>query len=96
MELKRLHHRIGHPLVKRLHKLLYKAGYDVNIEAIKQLTKFCQYYQKYGRSLGRFRFTICEQDNVNFNFNIIINVIYINNSLVLYVVDEATQFQARQ
>ena len=66
----------------------------VELEAIKHLTKFCHYCQKYGKSPGRFRFNIQEQDDVEFNFNIIVDVMYINNSPVLHVVDEATRFQA--
>ena len=95
VELRRLHRRFGHPSVERLHKLLHSAGHDdVEIEALNQLTKFCYYCQKFGKSPGRFRFTLREQDDVNFNFNIVVDVMYINNSPVLHVVDEATRFQA--
>jgi hypothetical protein len=45
----------------------------------------------HGSTLGRFRFTI--RDDVNFNYRLIINVIYINSKPVLYVVNEAILFQ---
>ena len=38
----------------------------------------------------RFKFTL--KDNYKFNFEIIIDVIYINGKLVLYIVDIATIF----
>lgn len=94
VELRRLHRRFGHPSVERLYKLLYNAGHEVERETLNQLAKFCHFCQKFGKSPGRFRFTLREQDDVNFNFNIIVDVMYINNSPVLHIVDEATRFQA--
>ena len=40
----------------------------------------------------RFKFTL--KDDFEFNFKIIIDVIYINGKLVLHIVDIATAFQA--
>ena len=60
--------------------------------AIKQLTKFCHYYQKFSKSLGRFRFTL--QDNINFNYNIIVDIMYISGSPLLYIINKGTRFQA--
>jgi hypothetical protein len=42
--------------------------------------------------LGRLRFTIW--DDINFNYWLIINVIYINGKSVLYAIDEIILFQA--
>ena len=44
------------------------------------------------KALGRFKFTL--KDDFKFNFKIIIDVMYINSKLVLYIVDIATVFQA--
>ncbi|KAG9244629.1 hypothetical protein BJ878DRAFT_479973 [Calycina marina] len=94
-ELQRLHRRFGHPSVARLQKLLYNAGErDIDREALEKLEKFCHHCQLHGNSPGRFRFALREQDDVDFNYNIIIDVMYINNLPVLHVVDEATRFQA--
>jgi hypothetical protein len=93
VELRRLHRRFGHPSVERLQKLLNEAGHtDVDKNAIGQLTKFCHYCQKYSRSPGRFRFTL--RDDVHFNFNIIVDIMYISGAPLLHVVDESTRFQA--
>jgi hypothetical protein len=92
VELRRLHRRFGHPSVERLQKLLYSAGHETDRLAIEQLTKFCHYCQKFGKSPGRFRFTL--RDDVNFNYNIIVDIMYISGSPLLHIVDEGTRFQA--
>jgi hypothetical protein len=43
-------------------------------------------------SFNRFRFTI--RDNAEFNYRLIVDVIYINKKPVLHAIDEATAFQA--
>jgi hypothetical protein len=53
---------------------------------------FCHYCQKYGKSPGRFRFTL--KDDINFNYNVIVDVMYISGALLLHIVDEGTRFQA--
>jgi hypothetical protein len=45
-----------------------------------------------GKAPGRFKFTL--RDNYNFNFEIIIDVIYLNGKPVLQIIDTATSFQA--
>ena len=59
---------------------------------LAKITKFCHQYQIYGKTSGRFRFNI--KNNMNFNAELIINVMYINGKSVLYVVNNATAFQA--
>jgi len=44
------------------------------------------------KALGRFKFTL--KNDPEFNWLIIIDVMYINNKLVLYVANKATVFQA--
>jgi hypothetical protein len=51
---------------------------------------FCHYCQKYGKSPGRFRFTL--KDDINFNYNVIVNVMYISEAPLLHIVDEGTRF----
>ena len=41
---------------------------------------------------GRFKFIL--RDDVNFNYSIIVDIMYIDNSPILHIVDEATRFQA--
>lgn len=91
-ELRRLHRRFGHPSAKRLEKLLTRAGHDIDKKSLEYLTKYCHFCQKHGKSPGRFRFTL--RDDVEFNFNIIVDIFYINSRPVLHIVDESTRFSA--
>jgi hypothetical protein len=45
-----------------------------------------------GKSPGRFKFTL--RDDYNFNFEVIIDIMYLDGKPVLQVVDAATSFQA--
>jgi hypothetical protein len=46
----------------------------------------------YGSTLSRFRFTI--RNDINFNYRLMVNVIYINGKPVLYAINKAILFQA--
>jgi hypothetical protein len=102
-ELRRLHRRFGHPSVDRLYKVLERSGHldkdpdllgqpEVSRKLLERLTKYCHFCQKHSRSPGRFKFTL--RDDVQFNHNVIVDIMYITGMPLLYVVDEATRFQA--
>ncbi|POS88122.1 hypothetical protein EPUL_001220 [Erysiphe pulchra] len=96
-DLQRLHRRFGHPSVDRLHTLLKNA--DHNSSETKVLldksTAHCKYCQTHGPAPQRFKFKI--KDDVNFNYAIIVDIMYLEgNTPVLHVVDEATRYQAAQ
>ena len=57
----------------------------------EKFTKFCFFCQKHIKSSKRFKFILCEK--INFNFSIIVNIMYIDNHFVLHVIDENTKFQ---
>jgi hypothetical protein len=94
VELQRLHRRFGHPSVERLQRVLDRAGHghDIDKKTLKHLTKYCHFCQKHSKSLGRFRFTLW--DDVEFNYCIIVDIMYISGSPLLHVVDKGTRFQA--
>jgi hypothetical protein len=73
-------------------KILRRAGYDTNSRAIKYLTKYCHQYQINTKSPSRFKFNIRDND-YEFNFSIVIDIIYLNNKLILQVMDVFTSFQ---
>ena len=93
-ELRQLHRRFGHLSSMRLRLLLERAGYgdDLDKTVLDRLTKYCSFCQKHGKSPGRFKFTL--REDINFNYSIIVDIMYIDNSPILHVVDEATRFQA--
>lgn len=92
-ELRRLHRRFGHPSVERLHTLLRNSNHDVEKKTIEHLTKYCAYCQKHGKSPGRFRFSL-RDENIEFNYCIVVDVMYIHNKPLLHIVDQATTYQA--
>jgi hypothetical protein len=91
-ELRRLHRRFGHPSTARLSRLLERAGHDPDNEVLAKIRTMCHHCQIYGKSPGRFRFTI--RDDVNFNHSIIVDVMYIESRTVLHIIDEATRYNA--
>jgi len=89
-EIHRLHRRFGHPSAEKLYRVLERSGHNVDKQAIDHLTKYCSFCQKYGRSLGRFKFTL--REDLDFNHSVYVDIIYINGSPVLYIIDEATRY----
>jgi hypothetical protein len=92
IELRRLHRRFGHPSAERLQRVLNRVGYDTNKKILEHLTKYYHYYQKHGKSPRRFRFTL--REDIDFNYCIVVDIIYISRQPLLYIVDEGTRFQA--
>ena len=89
-EIHYLYRRFGHPLAEKLCKVLKHSGHDIDRKAIDHLTKYCFYCQKYGCSPGRFKFTLYE--DLDFNYSVYVDIIYINGSLVLHIIDKATYY----
>jgi hypothetical protein len=77
----------------KLHDLLKRFRHEVKKSILKKLTKFCIFCQKHAKSSERFKFTLKDDANCNFNYSVIIDVMYIENHLILHVVDDATRFQ---
>ncbi len=68
--------------------------HDVELQALQYLTKYCEQYQKHGRLQGYFTFTL--KEDLDFNYNVIVDIMYIEGKPILHLVDEATRFQAGQ
>jgi hypothetical protein len=92
VELRQLHKRFDHSFVAKLHDLLKRFDHEVKKAVLKKLTKFCTFCQKYAKSSERFKCIL--KNDVNFNYSIIIDVMYIENHFILHVVDEIIRFQA--
>jgi hypothetical protein len=90
-ELRQLHKRFDHSFIKKLHDLKL-VDHEVKKSVLERLTKFCSFCQKHKKSSERFKF-ILRNDDINFNFFIIINIMYIENNFILHVIDEVTRFQ---
>lgn len=91
-ELRRLHRRFGHPHTERLHKMLTRAGHDVDQSILNEIKKFCHHCQTHDQSPRRFKFTI--KDDCNFNYEVVVDAVRIDRKQILHVIDTATSFQA--
>lgn len=92
-DLRRLHRRFGHPRTERLYKLLQEAGHqDVRREILEKINKMCHHCQTHDPAPKRFKFTI--KDNCEFNYQIVADIVQLNGRNVLHVIDVATSFQA--
>jgi hypothetical protein len=91
IELRQLHRRFDHSFIMKLHDLLKRFDHEVKKTALKKLIKFCTFCQKYAKSSERFKFTL--KDEINFNYSIIVDVMYIENHFILHVVNDVTRFQ---
>ena len=94
-ELRQLHRRFEHSSTNKLVRTLKKADYDdpEHRQMLQRITDFYTFCQKHSRSPDRFKFTLKNEDNAYFNHTIVIDILYINGSSVLQVVDEETSFQ---
>ncbi|KAF1937069.1 hypothetical protein EJ02DRAFT_459019, partial [Clathrospora elynae] len=91
-ELRRLHCRFGHPAVMRLAKLLKDAGHDdFEEKTLEEIARFCHHCQLNSSAPRRFKFTL--KDDRYFNYEILVDVMYLGSKPVLHVVDSSTAFQ---
>ena len=58
------------------------------------INKFCQSYQIKDKAPQRFKFTL--KKDVDFNYEIIIDIMYLERKPILHRIDAATAFQAGQ
>jgi hypothetical protein len=98
MKLRRLHRRFEHFSTRRLQLILDRSDHDFEFKIIDHLTKFCHHCQVHEKSSSRFNFTL--KDDLKFNYNFIVNILYIEikdvNKSILHPVDEITRFQANK
>ena len=73
-----------------------KADYDdpEHRQMFQRIIDFCTFCQKHSQFFDRFKFTLKNEDNAYFNHTIIIDVLYIDDSSILQIVDKETSFQA--
>ncbi len=102
IELRRLHRRFDHLSARRLHEILHRSGHnEIEFHAIQHLIKFCHHCQLHDKFLGRFIFSIRDED-IQFNYSIVVDILYMkwksadNNKSVLHIMNEATRFQANR
>ncbi len=97
-KLRRLHRHFEHFSIKRLYQILDRSNHNVEFQIIDHFTKFCYHCQVHEKSSNRFSFTL--KDDLKFNYNVIVNILYIEiknvNKSILHLVNETTRFQANR
>ena len=91
-EIQKLHYKFSYPLVQRLHHLLVQARHNPNLNIMLKIKKMCKHCQRHANASNRFRFKF--QNNVNFNYTLLIDIIQLGEHEVLHIVNEATKFKA--
>ena len=94
IELRRLHRRFDYFLMRRFQIVFDRIDYDVDLHVLHQLIKYYEQCQRHNRFLKRFVFII--KNDVDFNFNLIVDIFYINNKSVFHVIDETIRFQTNR
>ena len=72
-QIKTCHRRWGHTTATRMWKIFRRAGHDINIKTIDQISKFCKDCQLNATRPLRFKFTLTNKD-VPFNHTIYVDV----------------------
>ena len=93
-KLRQLHRRFGHSFALKLRRILerFKHEDDLIKTALNKLTEYCTFCQKHEKSPERFKFIL--RENVNFNYFIIVDIMYINNELIFHVNNKIIRFQS--
>lgn len=85
-----VHNCFRHLLVNKLYKLLPQTGHDIEYKTIKMIDKFCYYCQNKGKAPQHFKFTL--KKDIDFNYKIIINIIYPDGKPVFHTIDATIAF----
>lgn len=93
-ELRQVHRRFGHPSVRKLSQILKRSGNEVRQSDIEDLTKVCHQCQLHGKSPGRFKFTLRDDEETEFNHSWYIDMVKIGGKVVMHAVDSGTGFNS--
>uniref|UniRef100_A0A8H7KFH4 Integrase catalytic domain-containing protein n=1 Tax=Bionectria ochroleuca TaxID=29856 RepID=A0A8H7KFH4_BIOOC len=91
-QLRRIHRRFGHPSVEKLWNILQRADKKANRSALELINRVCHHCQIKGKAPQRFKFVL--KDDVDFNYEIVVDIMYLDGKPVLHVIDASTSFQA--
>ena len=79
-----------HLFIQHLQQVLEQSSYKVELYTLKYFNKYCKYYQKQKKSPDKFKFII--KNDIDFNYNIIVDILYIESKLKLHIIDKTTCF----
>ena len=80
--------------MRRFQIVFDRINHDVDSHIFHQLIKYCEQCEQHNHFLKRFVFMI--KNDIDFNFNLIVDISYINNKSVFHVINEKIRFQINQ
>ena len=80
--------------MRRFQIIFDRVDYDVDSHVFYQLIKYREQCQRHDCFSKRFVFII--KNDVDFNFNLIVDIFYINNKSIFHVIDKTIYFQTNQ
>ena len=96
-QLEKLHRQFAHPSAEKLYNLLKTAGLKAvdasTHKLLEDIAARCEPCQRIRNAPRRFRVTL-GQENVRFNADVYVDIMYIDGRPVLHIVDGATRFSA--
>ena len=97
LELMKVHRHFHHPDSERLYSVMSRADPERTspevLRALKQISSTCDLCQRRSRAPHRFRVALPDADVV-FNRTVCLDLMYLENTPVLHVVDKDTKFSA--
>ena len=94
IKLRQLHRRFEHFSIRRFQIIFDQIDQNVDSHVFHELIRYCDQCQRHDRFSKRFVFII--KNDVNFNFNLIVNIFYINNKSIFHVMNKAIHFQTNR
>ncbi|CDF36525.1 unnamed protein product [Chondrus crispus] len=96
-ELMKVHRHFHHPYSERLYSVMSRAEPDKTspevLRTLKRISSTCDLCQRRSRAPHRFRVSLPDADVV-FNRTLCLDLMYLDNTPVLHVVDKETKFSA--
>lgn len=86
-----LHRHFDHFFIRYLEMILDRVDHDFDTCVFCYLIKYCDQCQKHDCAFDWFSFII--KNDVDFNFNVIVKILYITSKSVLHVIDKTICFQ---
>lgn len=91
VELRPFYRRFGHLAIDRLCHLLEKTRYKLHRDKLQAIAQICHHCQMNDAAPRQLKFNL--KDNYNFNYKILVDIMYLNNCNILHVVDSFIAFQ---
>ncbi|EKD16667.1 polyprotein [Drepanopeziza brunnea f. sp. 'multigermtubi' MB_m1] len=79
--------------IQRFATTLKAAGEEFETDILEKITKYCAQCQLHEQAPRRFKISL--KDEYEFNYSIIVDIMYINGDPVLHIVDSATGYGSR-